>query len=367
MTLIRDIACAALLALAIGAAGAVSAMPRRPVAPLRVTANHGPAKVYLDSLDLGLTPLEIPQADTMTHRLRIEAPGFRAWTEPVKFDPRAARTIDAALQRREGILVIATDPAGAALTINGIAAGRAPLTLERQPVGTYELAAELPGHHPVTASIVVDGERICHWTPVLGRKLGRIAFGGWPPQAEISWRRRVIGTVPMVWDSLKHGRYAFEFSRPGFEPAMVQATVTSDSLLTVAADLRPTSAWKALGRSLLIPGSGQHYRGSPRKGLLFKGLWFVTAATIAAVFNDRETRYARYRESVDRYRSASDSFDQRYQDVLHAYDVARNANRRTNNVLAVAATIYTVNLADAVLFAPNRDQFQPRRGPQHGR
>lgn len=102
------------------------------------------------------------------------------------------------------------------------------------------------------------------------------------------------------------------------------------------------------------------------KGLLFKGLCFVTVGAIAAVFNDRETRYARYRESVDRYRSASDSFEENYQDVLHAYDVACRANRRTNNVLAAAAAIYAVNLADAVLFAPNRGQFKPGREPTHG-
>lgn len=343
---------------------AATAGPKPPAA-LKVGAHPGPARVFLDGDDLGLAPLEIPQRDTMLHQIKIEAALSRPWTLSVKFNPRTERSIDASLQPKEAVLIVVTDPPGADITVNDSAAGRSPQILPRQPAGPYRLSAGLKGYHTAETTMVLDEERTYSWAPVLVPKKGTISFSGWPSQAEVVYNDRPIGSMPMVWENVKQGTYAFEIRRPGFEPAILRTYVAPDFPGSIIVRLRPTRTATAIMKSLLIPGSGQNYRGYQSKGLLFKGLWFVSAATFAAAFNDRVTRYARYNQSVDRYRFARDSYDEYYQDAQDAWAVAHRANRRVNIVLAVAAVIYGINVVDAAVFAPNRDQFNANRDQPH--
>jgi hypothetical protein len=341
-----------------GPAIAATASPKAPAAMIRVNAQPMPARVFLDSVDLGFAPIEIPQRDTLTHQIMVEARWFRSWSLPVKFDPRTDRSIDASLRRKEGLLIVVTDPPGAIVSVNGSIAGHSPQTLDRQLAGTYEVAASLKGYQTATATIMLDEERTYSWTPVLAPKTGQIVFSGWPSQAVITCKNRAIGSVPMVWDNLKQGSYTFEIKRPGFEPAVLRTYVTTDSAATVAVRLQPTRALTAIRKSMLIPGSGQYYRGYPDKGLLFKGGWFVSLAMLATAFNDRESRYEHFNGVVRQYQNANQYYDERYQEVLTSYRGARDSNRRLNIVIAAVAVFYAANILDAALSVPNREDFR---------
>jgi site-specific DNA-adenine methylase len=125
----------------------------------------------------------------------------------------------------------------------------------------------------------------------------------------------------------------------------------------VTVRLRPTRAWTAISKSLFIPGSGQYYRGQHTKSLLFKGLWFVSVATLASKFNNRSSRYQRLHEAVQRYEKTNHNHEECYQEVENTYHRAQSANRTLNIVIAATAVIYVVNILDAAWSVPNRGQF----------
>ena len=355
--------CAALALAAANGDRALAQPGPRGAAVLTISAQPQPAKVFLDSADLGYAPIRIPQNDTMLHQLKVEAPWFRTWTMPVKFDPRADRVINATLRHQEGMLIIVTEPAGATIRINGKMAGYAPQTLAGQPAGIYEVNAELAGYQPSAATVTVNDDQVSTWNPALEAKLGQVAFKGWPPGAAISSQKTDIGTMPMLWDNVKAGSYKFEIRCPGFEPVMVNAIVNTEAPTDVIVDLRPTRALTAVTHSLLVPGSGQIYRGSPAKGLLIKGLSFVAVAALTAAFNDRNSRFEKLDELERQYKTTISDYELYYQQVQQAYDVARTANRRLNIVIGLAAATYIVNLLDAAIFCPNRDEFRHAHAP----
>ncbi|GEM_PF-6130041 len=345
---------------------AESAGARQPWSRLTIDAQPASARVYLDGIDQGNVPVDIPQRDTLIHLLRVEDPWCRPWVSPVKFDPGTDGRVTAILRRKEGMLTVATDPPGAAITVNDSAAGVSPLMLARQPAGEYRLTAELAGYRRARSVIVIDDERQYGWAPALEPAAGRIAFTGGPEGAEIRHRGRTIGTVPMVWDGLKQGSYHVEVQRPGFESAVVRAYADPDSPAIVDIGLAPTRAWRAVRKSLLVPGSGQHYRGNVKRGLLLKGAWYAALAMAAVAFNDREQKCQKFNEAAWNYSSATENCDQLYLEVERTNRRASNANRRLNIVLAATAVLYGANLVDAAVSAPNRRQFKRQRGDAGG-
>ncbi len=306
-------------------AGTKSAARTAAVKPavLTVKAQPQPAQVFLDSVDLGFAPVTISQGDTLVHQIRVEARWHRPWLLPVKFDPRIDREINATLRRQEGALKIATQPAGATVRINGKMVGYAPQTLDAQPAGIYDVSAELAGYLPATTTLTVDDQQVAIWNPVLQIKVGQISISGWPAGATISCRQQRIGTIPMVWENLKPGRYKVEVERPGFEPATVQFLIDPNTPASVDIRLRPTTAFKAMLRSMVLPGNGQIYRGHNVKGLTFEGAWCILLGAAAAALNDRTDRYNSLDEDSKAYYETDHDFEQYYQQVARDYKVRR--------------------------------------------
>ncbi len=59
-----------------------------------------------------------------------------------------------------GSLVIESQPPGAAITVNGMARGKTPLTIGAIPAGTYTVAMALQKFQPVSMTVTVSaGER----------------------------------------------------------------------------------------------------------------------------------------------------------------------------------------------------------------
>lgn len=83
-----------------------------------------------------------------------------AWTAPLFGSAPESRSTPSA-EPPPTVLVVETDPAGAAVSLDSVPRGTTPLTLEGLPVGDHELVATLPDRPAVTRSVRFDspGER----------------------------------------------------------------------------------------------------------------------------------------------------------------------------------------------------------------
>ena len=80
------------------------AAPVRPAgdaraAGLQIDSRPSGAQVWVDGVAVGVTPLYLPSVATGPHTVRIEMPGFRAWTTSVSVGSGEPARVAASLER----------------------------------------------------------------------------------------------------------------------------------------------------------------------------------------------------------------------------------------------------------------------------
>ena len=114
---------------------------------LDVTARPEGAKVFLDGESKGVVPVSVFNISAGRHLLRVEALGRRAVDEVVTVADGDFITKDYDLEQEKGLLLVKTDPEGAAVKLDGVSLGVTPLlvtTLDTDKV--YPLNIECVGY-----------------------------------------------------------------------------------------------------------------------------------------------------------------------------------------------------------------------------
>jgi hypothetical protein len=141
----------------------------------------------------------------------------------------------------------------------------------------------------------------------------------------------------------------------GYERKRLRLYFDQDSERQITIGLTPLSRFKASTRSLIFPGSGQRYKGSHGRGLLYSGL--CLGAGIGAVATHVSYISARDKaENAERnYENMRNNFEQAqaaWQQWQDARQQAETANDRRRRALYITAALWTINVLDALLLPP---------------
>jgi hypothetical protein len=151
-------------------------------------------------------------------------------TAPAPATPRAAEAR------------IETEPAGAAITVDGTARGNAPLTVSDLSPGTHQLAATLEGYVTVTRSITVKGPgesstlvlpliaepakkpvadktAVAVAAPVIGK--GKLTLST-DPWTRVTLKDKVLGDTPLIEVALPAGKHRLKLTN---EQAKIDLTI----------------------------------------------------------------------------------------------------------------------------------------------
>ncbi|MGH7494837.1 MAG: DUF5683 domain-containing protein [bacterium] len=164
-----------------------------------------------------------------------------------------------------------------------------------------------------------------------------------------------LGATPLTIPHRLSGAYTLSATLRGYERKRLRLYFDQNSERKITIGLSPLSRFKAATRSLLLPGSGQRYKGSYGRGLLYSGLCF--GAGIGAVAT--HLNYVSARNNVDdaerNYESVRDNFEQAqvaWQQRQDARQKAGPANDRRRRALYITAALWTINVLDALLLPP---------------
>jgi TonB family protein len=149
-----------------------------------------------------------------------------------------------------GSLHVETDPAGAAITVNGETQGSSPLDLAEVPLGAYEVKVELKGYEPKTESLSLTEDAPRGEVKIALTKAapttGLADIVSTPFGAIVTVDGAKVGLTPITGYRLKPGNHQVEVSREGYEPwrgtLLVQAGQRSrlDASLRSKAKAAPT-------------------------------------------------------------------------------------------------------------------------------
>lgn len=230
---------------------------------LSVVSEPIAAKVYIDDMLMGETPLVINSLDVGDYELKLVKDDYEPWIEKVQIESGALININAALKWGETIEVV-SNPAGAALFIDGERKGDTPLKMTLKK-GSYQLNLSKFGFEDYELLLTITGPDKVMAT--LNMKEFPLNVESNPPGAKVYVNGKLKGKTPL--NSIVHfGDATVQIAKKGYKKSYNEYFI-EDAPLNINSNLEFDKSRKkgeAIVYSMLFPGAGQSYllrKGSP--------------------------------------------------------------------------------------------------------
>ncbi len=256
---------------------------------LLLTTEPAGCTVMLDGLSLGETPRLIASLDAKNvHRLRLQKTGYQTRTVDVKFKGRTPLARHEKLILDSGTLEVRTEPAGASVTVNGIARGTTPTTVCDIPKGRATVELKLAGHKDVTREITLNAGDVQTLAVTLTGVPGGLRLTSVPEGARFYLNDSIQGKGPIVLNNVAPGTYTVRAELEGCAP--VEKTVTVANGETVREEFRLESN---LGRLEIrtIPADVEVVVNGRSRGRTRKGADAEGASEVLTVKDLKEGEY----------------------------------------------------------------------------
>jgi formylglycine-generating enzyme required for sulfatase activity len=241
-------------------------------APVSFTSAPAEATVSVDGAPVGRTPLTVTLSS-----------GARAVTVTLAGHKPAGRTIDVVAERPltvpvfrleplPGRLRLASDPPGAAVSVDGEFRGETPLEIAVSPQREHALRLTKAGHEPAQASVTLGLGEERALSLVLPARLGQVEVSAEPADAEVVVDGEAKGRVGQTL-TLSAAPHEIEVRRSGYAPHRVTVTPRPDFPQAVKVRLRSLQEPKAAsaprlsvqGHDLRLLAPGRFQLGASRR------------------------------------------------------------------------------------------------------
>jgi hypothetical protein len=190
------------------------------------------AEVYVDGAFRGLTPLLLPDVPLGTHRVQITAPGFFPKEVDLTVPDRIPLKIAVELVADSASVDFSSEPAGAAVLINGSSRGTTPLRVDQIPSGETEVVLQLEGYAPHREKLVLKAGETVRVEARLTSQPGALSVVAQPEPARIYVNNEFRGETPLDLQGLAPGEYRLRAERRGFETDARTVQVRADTKTT---------------------------------------------------------------------------------------------------------------------------------------
>jgi formylglycine-generating enzyme required for sulfatase activity len=211
--------------------------------PGRVTIQLHPAVDYRVSIAGEPLPTGTDGVTEMPggrHTLLIETERYLPVTAGVEILGRGqSQQLEYTLQPGWADVLVKSDPAGAAVQVDGIGQGATPLTIEVM-AGLREIALSLALHKPVSLQqSVTAGEEIELETIQLEPADGQLSVNSDPAGATISVAGTFHGTTPVTLSLASGTDFTVQLTRPGYQQVTRQVSLQPEESQALSVSLPP--------------------------------------------------------------------------------------------------------------------------------
>jgi hypothetical protein len=123
-----------------------------------ITTSPPGVRALVGTTVLGVTPLAAAQVPC-TGTLIIDHPRYDRIEKALALQPGKPGTINLVLQRPQALLTLTSTPPGAAITLNGVAAGKTPATVKVPAFTNASVALALAGHKPWAQKVYIKAKK----------------------------------------------------------------------------------------------------------------------------------------------------------------------------------------------------------------
>ncbi len=228
---------------------------------LYIISNPTNAKVVLDGLDRGNTPLTLNNLAPTTHIVELDHPGYYDWKSTVEVPAGGTKTVSGTLNpmpvSNVGWVYVSSSPGGASVTLDGTNYGQTPgsgsLKLNNIVAGDHTVALTLAGYTPYTTQVNVNANTVSEVSALLkpaGSKPGNgeLSVSSTPSGANVFVDNNFLGITPLTLKDISAGSHVVTVQLTGYQDYVITTTVNTGATSTVVAGLSkavPTTPQKS--------------------------------------------------------------------------------------------------------------------------
>ena len=210
--------------------------PPPPQSLVSVTSDPAGAAVKIDGK---------PQRETTPFEIALPT-GKHLIELSLKDHEGAVRTVDCAAPSASADfklipvtapVLIATEPAGAVVTLDGANRGVTPLLLPEVPIGRYRIELALGGHKPQQVELSVERPTPQQIKHVLVNSAATLNITTTPSGASVSVNGIQRGAAPVTVDKIQEGKSVVEITHAGYAPYKEEMTLAAGEVFAVHARL----------------------------------------------------------------------------------------------------------------------------------
>lgn len=184
-----------------------------------------PAKVLCDGQELGTTPFHHFFTEPKAYRILFRADGFDDHVLRLNLEHGRPQVVDAELVADSATLVVESDPAGAAIQINGVPRGVTPGTFSRLREGAHAVVLRLPGYHTYEETVDLKAGEQTTLEHTLRRLPSALTIKSNPKGATVYINGLQRGQTPLTVNDLAEGAYAVRVEMPNYEAQVRRVTL----------------------------------------------------------------------------------------------------------------------------------------------
>ena len=228
---------------------------------LYIISNPTNAKVVLDGLYRGNTPLTLNNLASTTHIVELDHPGYYDWKSTVEVPAGGTKTVSGTLNpmpvSNVGWVYVSSSPGGASVTLDGTNYGQTPgsgsLKLNNIVAGDHTVALTLSGYTPYTTQVNVKANTVSEVSALLkpaGSKPGNgeLSVSSTPSGANVFVDNNFLGITPLTLKDISAGSHVVTVQLTGYQDYVITTTVNTGATSTVVAGLSkavPTTPQKS--------------------------------------------------------------------------------------------------------------------------
>jgi hypothetical protein len=206
----------------------------------RITVKTVPegAQLIVNGEPKGQTPAVLAELDAGNYVLELRADGFQRSYESVTLQQGQALDVTVSMKMATGLVLLKSEPAGAAVMIDGFSTGVTPMLLTDLALGTYTFELSSPGLLSKKVEVDVEGRQPQQVMVKLGAYTAKLFVESQPEGAEVRLNGVVKGTAPLMIEEVQPGEVTVSVSKDGYETYEQTMEVESLKSYEVAATLK---------------------------------------------------------------------------------------------------------------------------------
>ena len=238
-----------------GEAHAAQPPKPEPAGMLTIETTPPHADVFVDRVNRAQAPAELSLRPGQ-HLVTLRCEGYKPEHRTVTIDDGGRTSLNVELAKIAGILIAASEPAGAEVTIDGVSYGATPALLTALPLGTYKLSFALAGYKTKTIEVSVKDRTPVKAFVSLTSDTATLSVSCDLPDVAVSLNGIPRGTAPCTIERIPAGDVELSASAKGYKPFVQKLRLGEGETqsVTIQLEIKPASL-----RVVSIPDKARVY------------------------------------------------------------------------------------------------------------